>query len=53
MKIYFIQGAFDIINACHVDVFKIANGHKLIVALNTDELIRDYKKCEPIFPYNQ
>lgn len=49
----FFQGTFDILNVCHVKCFKLAKsyGDKLIIGLNTDDLVRQYKKREPIMPY--
>ena len=53
IKTVFTQGAFDIINACHAKVFVLHKDCKIIIALNSDDLIRDYKKREPIIPYSQ
>jgi len=56
MKIVFIQGSFDILNAGHVKALKRARklGDKLIVALNTDELYTAYKNnLGPIIPFKQ
>lgn len=55
MKKVFFQGAFDILNAGHVRAFKDAKaqGDYLIIGLNTDELITDYKQRESIIPYDQ
>lgn len=52
-KIVLIQGAFDILNSGHVRAFRYAKskGDYLIVAINTPELIQDYKKRKPILPY--
>lgn len=54
-KIVFIQGAYDIINWGHIKAFKRAKslGDYLIVALNSDELLRSYKKREPVLPFYQ
>lgn len=55
MKKVFLQGSFDLLNAGHVRF--ISEGRKqgdyLIVGLNSDELIRWYKKREPMMPYRQ
>ena len=50
-----LQGAFDILNYGHIRAFKFAKaqGDYLIVALNTNELIRDYKGREPVMPWSQ
>ncbi len=49
-----LQGAFDILNYGHIRAFKYAKaqGDYLIVALNTNELIRDYKGREPVMPWS-
>jgi len=54
-KIVLLQGAFDILNWGHVKAFERAKtlGGTLIIALNTDELLRDYKKREPVIPWQQ
>ena len=45
-----IQGTFEIYHSGHAMTFEYAKmyGWELIVALNTDELVRSYKKREPI-----
>lgn len=55
MKKVFVQGAFEIINAGHIKVFEYCRkqGDTLIVGLNTNELLRDYKKREPVFPFDE
>ncbi len=56
-KVVLIQGAFDILNAGHLKAFRKAKslGNHLIVALNTDQLYKEYKGGGqgPIIPYNQ
>ena len=54
-RIVLLQGAFDILNYGHIRAFKFAKaqGDYLIVALNTNELIRDYKGREPVTPWSQ
>lgn len=54
LRIVLIQGAFDILNYGHIRAFKFAKaqGDYLIVALNTNELIRDYKGREPVMPWS-
>ena len=49
-----MQGAFDILNYGHIRAFKYAKsqGDYLIVALNTNELIRDYKGRDPVMPWS-
>ena len=49
-----LQGAFDILNYGHIRAFKFAKaqGDYLIVALNTNELIRGYKGREPVMPWS-
>lgn len=53
-RIVLLQGAFDILNYGHIRAFKYAKaqGDYLIVALNTNELIRDYKGREPVMPWS-
>ena len=52
-KVVLLQGAFDLLNTGHIRSFKRAKGFGdyLIVAVNTPELIKDYKKRQPIFTY--
>lgn len=54
-KIVFLQGSFDILNWGHVKAFKQAKsyGDYLIVGLNTNELLKEYKKREPVLPFYQ
>jgi len=54
-RIVFLQGAFDIINWGHIKAFQKCKsyGDYLIVALNSDELLREYKGREPVLPYWQ
>jgi glycerol-3-phosphate cytidylyltransferase len=53
-RVVLLQGAFDILNYGHIRAFKFARaqGDYLIVALNTNELIRDYKGREPVMSWN-
>lgn len=55
MKKVLFQGTFDIMNWGHIQAFKDAKaqGDYLTVALNSDELVRTYKKREPILPFWQ
>lgn len=48
-----VQGAFDILHLGHIKVFEFAKaqGEYLIVALNTNELIRSYKGREAVMPW--
>ena len=56
-KVVLLQGSFDILNAGHVMAIKRAKelGDVLIIALNTDELYKDYKGegLGPIIPFRQ
>lgn len=54
-KIVLIQGAFDILNYGHIRAFKFAKskGDYLIVALNTDRLIKEYKGRDAVVPWRQ
>lgn len=52
-RIVLLQGAFEILNYGHVRAFKRAKslGDVLIIALNTNALLRKYKKREPVLPW--
>lgn len=54
-RIVLIQGAFDIINYGHIKALHRAKseGDYLIVALNSNELLLDYKKKTGVLPYWQ
>ena len=54
-KVVFIQGAFDVINYGHVRAFAFAKsqGDYLIVGLNTNTLVKDYKRRRPVMPWWQ
>lgn len=54
-KKIFFQGTFDILNVGHVRAFKLAkqHGNYLVVGLNSDSLIRWFKRREPIMPFSQ
>ena len=54
-KVVYIGGAYDLLNWGHVKAFKRAKqlGDYLIVGLNSDELLREYKKREPVLPFYQ
>ncbi len=53
--IVLLQGAFEIINYGHILSFKRAkaSGEFLIVALNSNELLEDYKKRQAVLPWIQ
>lgn len=53
MKIVLIQGAFELLNSGHIRAFKLAKsqGDYLIVAVNTPNLIQDYKHRKPLLSY--
>lgn len=52
-RIVLFQGTFEIINYGHIRAFKRARGEGdyLIVALNTNRLVKSYKKREPVLPW--
>lgn len=52
-KVVLIQGAFDIIHYGHVRAFQFAKeqGDFLIVALNSNRLIKQYKKRDAVVPW--
>lgn len=54
-KIVLIQGAFEILNAGHVQVFRDCRlqGDHLIVALNTNELLEKYKGRKAVLPWEE
>lgn len=55
MKKVLFQGTFEIINAGHILCLKKCKdrGDYLIVALNTNELVKSYKKREAILPWEE
>jgi len=55
MRVVLLQGAFEILNAGHVQVFKRcrAQGDMLIVALNTNKLLKKYKGRDAVLPFSQ
>ncbi|MFA6325470.1 MAG: adenylyltransferase/cytidyltransferase family protein [Candidatus Paceibacterota bacterium] len=54
-RIVLIQGTFDLINWGHIKAFQKAKSHGdyLIVALNSNELVKEFKHREPVLPYYQ
>lgn len=54
MKTVLFQGAFEIINYGHIRAFKHAKayGDYLIVALNTNRLLREYKGRKAVLPWS-
>ncbi len=54
-RVVLIQGAYDIINRGHCKSFEFCKWlwDYLIVALNTNELIKDYKKRDAVLPWEQ
>jgi len=54
-KIVYIGGTWDILNWGHVKAFELAKsfGDYLIVGLNTNKLVRDFKQREPVLPFYQ
>jgi glycerol-3-phosphate cytidylyltransferase len=54
MKRVFVQGTYDILNAGHVrSLNELATLGTVIVGLNSDKLVREHKKREPIIPFSQ
>lgn len=53
MKTVLIQGSFDILHVGHARVFEFAKaqGDFLIVALNTDSLLKSYKNRDAVMPW--
>ena len=54
-KIVLFQGAFDIINWGHIKAFERAKaqGDYLIVALNSNNLLKEYKGRDAVLPWYQ
>lgn len=54
-KIVMLQGAFDIINWGHIKAFQKAKsyGDYLIIALNSNELVKVYKGRDAVLPWYQ
>lgn len=54
-KIVYLGGAWEIVHAGHIETMKSAKsfGNYLIIGLNTNELVREYKHRECIFSYDQ
>lgn len=52
-KVVLLQGAFELLNSGHVRAMRLAKaqGDFLIVAVNTPDLIQDYKNRKPLLPY--
>jgi glycerol-3-phosphate cytidylyltransferase len=55
MKVVLLQGAFDILNVGHINAFKFAKskGDYLIIALNSNRLIKQYKNRDAVVPWWQ
>lgn len=51
----YVQGVFDLFHIGHLNLLKNAkaNCDKLIVAVNTDELVQEYKHKTPIIPLEE
>lgn len=54
-RIGFIQGVFDMFHIGHLNVLRRAkdNCEILIVGVNSDELVREYKNKTPIVPFEE
>lgn len=54
-KIVLLQGTFDILNWGHVKAFQLAKaqGDYLIIALNTNELVKRFKGRDAVLPWYQ
>lgn len=52
-RVVLFQGTFEILNYGHIRAFRRAKseGDYLIVALNSNALVRSYKKREPVLPW--
>jgi len=54
-KVGYTAGVFDLFHIGHLNILKRAKEYcdYLIVAVSTDELVQEYKKRKPIFPYEE
>ena len=54
-KIGFIQGTFDLFHIGHLNLIERAkqNCDYLIVGVNSDELVKDYKHKTPVIPLEE
>lgn len=54
-KVVLLQGTFDLINWGHIKAFELAKsyGDYLIIALNTNKLVKVFKQREPVLPWYQ
>jgi glycerol-3-phosphate cytidylyltransferase len=54
-KVGFTTGAFDLFHIGHLNLLKRAKEycHYLIVGVNTDAFIREYKKTVPVIPFEE
>lgn len=57
MKKVYTGGTFDLFHSGHVNFLRmckeLASGGKLVVALNTDEFVKEYKGKEPVYTYEE
>ena len=55
MIIGFTQGTYDLFHIGHLNIFKNAKQYcdYLIVAVNTDELVGEYKNRTPVIPFEE
>lgn len=55
MKIGYTGGAYDLFHIGHLNILKNAKAQcdYLIVGINTDELIKNYKNKTPMVPYEE
>ena len=52
-RVVYVQGTWDLFHICHLNILRRARkiATKLIVGVNTDESVQEYKGDYPVIPY--